>query len=175
MPTRTRLVSLADAAELSAVLRENRDFLRPYEPTRSPAYFLEEGQAAAIELALERHARGLALPLVIQDDQGSIVGRLNLREITRGPSEAAVLGYWVAESHNRRGLATQAVAAVAGEAFSGLALHRLRAATLVHNIAAQRVLHKSGFQAVGFAQKYLRINGMWQDHILYQLLAPGAD
>jgi [ribosomal protein S5]-alanine N-acetyltransferase len=51
-----------------------------------------------------------------------------------------------------------------------LGLHRLEAATLLHNIASQRVLDKNGFEAYGTARAYLRIAGQWQDHRMYQLI-----
>ena len=38
-------------------------------------------------------------------------------------------------------------------------------------IAASRgLLHKVGFREEGYARQYLRINGSWQDHVLYALL-----
>jgi [ribosomal protein S5]-alanine N-acetyltransferase len=37
-----------------------------------------------------------------------------------------------------------------------------------------RVLEKSGFRQEGLARKYLRINGAWQDHVLFARLADDA-
>lgn len=79
--------------------------------------------------------------------------------------------YWVAESHNGRGLATQAVAAMLDIAWS-LGLHRVEAGTLVENHASQRVLTANGFTRYGLAPAYLRIDDRWQDHILFQVLNP---
>jgi ribosomal-protein-alanine N-acetyltransferase len=59
------------------------------------------------------------------------------------------------------------VAAYAGEE---LRLHRLQAATLLHNVGSQRVLAESGFERIGLAPRYLQIAGEWQDHLLFQLL-----
>ncbi|MGL5828411.1 MAG: GNAT family N-acetyltransferase [Angustibacter sp.] len=173
MPPRTRLVSREDAAELCTLVLAHRDFLRPWEPSRAASYFTQAGQAESIARDLEEHAQGRALPLVILDETGAVVGRLNLSEITRGAAQSACLGYWVAEEQQARGVTTDAVAEAADQAFTSLGLHRLQAASMVHNIPAQRVLQQTGFQAIGFAERYLRIDGQWQDHILYQLLAPG--
>jgi ribosomal-protein-alanine N-acetyltransferase len=49
-------------------------------------------------------------------------------------------------------------------------LHRLQAATLLHNSGSQRVLADNGFERIGIAPQYLRIAGEWQDHLLFQLL-----
>jgi ribosomal-protein-alanine N-acetyltransferase len=51
-----------------------------------------------------------------------------------------------------------------------LRLHRLQAATLMHNTASQRTLIANGFERIGSAPKYLRIAGEWQDHFLFQRL-----
>ena len=34
-----------------------------------------------------------------------------------------------------------------------------------------RLLEKAGFQREGLLRSYLRINGVWQDHYLYALIA----
>ena len=49
-----------------------------------------------------------------------------------------------------------------------LGLHRIQAATLLHNAASQRILNKSGFTQIGLAPLYLKIAGQWQDHLLFQ-------
>ena len=61
-----------------------------------------------------------------------------------------------------------AVAAIAELAFGDLELHRLEAATLVANRASQRVLEKNRFVRIGLAPHYLRIAGVWRDHVLFQ-------
>ena len=55
-------------------------------------------------------------------------------------------------------------------AFDRLGLHRVEAACLPHNKASRRLLEKMGFQEEGLARRYLRINGSWQDHVVYALL-----
>jgi len=56
-------------------------------------------------------------------------------------------------------------------AFGELGLHRVQAATLLHNTGSQRVLKRNGFTRIGVAPRYLRIAGEWQDHVLFQRLA----
>jgi [ribosomal protein S5]-alanine N-acetyltransferase len=65
---------------------------------------------------------------------------------------------------------TAAVRAVIPFVFDSLELHRLEAACLPSNTASIRLLEKTGFKGEGLARRYLRINGVWQDHLLYALL-----
>ena len=63
-----------------------------------------------------------------------------------------------------------ALRAGTGYAFTTLRLHRIEAACLPTNEASIRLLEGAGFAREGFARAYLRINGTWQDHVLYGLL-----
>ncbi|HEY0699798.1 MAG TPA: GNAT family protein [Micromonospora sp.] len=166
----TRLASLDDAEALTARLRANREFLGPWEPARDDTFFTVDAQRAVLAEALDGHARGTTVPLVITDADGHLVGRLTINGITRGAFQSACLGYWVSESHNGRGLASAAVADAVTIAFGELGLHRLQAETLPHNVASQRVLTRNGFVPFAVAPAYLRIAGEWRDHILYHLL-----
>ncbi|MGP6171151.1 GNAT family N-acetyltransferase [Microbacterium sp. A204] len=69
---------------------------------------------------------------------------------------------------------TRAISSAIEHAAAVLELHRLQAATLLHNAASQRVLAANGFERIGMAPKYLRIAGEWQDHYLFQRILRGA-
>jgi ribosomal-protein-alanine N-acetyltransferase len=62
------------------------------------------------------------------------------------------------------------VAHVVGAASTALGLHRIQAATLLHNGPSRRILRRTGFQEIGVAPAYLKIAGTWQDHLLHQLI-----
>jgi ribosomal-protein-alanine N-acetyltransferase len=166
----TRLVTAADVPALAELLRVNRDFLAPWDPVRDETYFTVDGQRAVIRAALEEHAQGSTLPHVITADTGRVVGRITLSGISRGPFQSGRLGYWVSASHNGRGLASAAVREIVRVAFEELALHRIEAGTLLHNVGSQRVLERNGFVRFGVAPAYLNIAGEWQDHAMYQVV-----
>jgi ribosomal-protein-alanine N-acetyltransferase len=69
-----------------------------------------------------------------------------------------------------QGLMTDAVTALVRFAFDRLGFHRIEAACLATNVASRRVLTKAGFTAEGTARKYLKINGIWQDHLLFAIV-----
>ena len=167
----TRPITRDDVPELTEVLRHNRGFMAPWEPVRTDAYFTEKEQDALIVEVLARRERGHALPYVIVDDAGRIVGRITLSGIVRGPFLSCSVGYWVAAADNGHGLATAALGEIKSVAFEQLGLHRIQGETLLHNVASQRVLDRNGFVRIGLAPKYLNIAGSWQDHILYQALS----
>jgi ribosomal-protein-alanine N-acetyltransferase len=166
----TRLVSLDDVAELTALAVANREFLAPTNPTTPDHAYTLGGQTTIVEVALTRHANDLMLPHVILDADGAIAGRINLNSIIRGAAQTASVGYWVAQDRNGRGIATAAVARILAVGFTELGLHRIQGETLPHNTASQRVLERNGFERIGYAPQFLHISGRWQDHVLYQRL-----
>jgi [ribosomal protein S5]-alanine N-acetyltransferase len=166
----TRLITLDDAAALARMQTENRDYLAPWSPIQGERYYTKEGQREVLERDLTVYARGGMLPLAILGDDGAVCGRINLNTIVRGAAQSASVGYWVSESHTGRGLATAAVADAIGIGFGELGLHRLEAATLLHNTPSQHVLARNGFRPFAVCEKYLKIAGKWQDHILFMLL-----
>lgn len=156
----------ADGPALTEAYRRNRAHLEPWEPRREESFFTVEGQTVAILAQLETAAQGLVVPWLLTQGQ-DVVGRVNLNNVVMGVLRSASIGYWVDEQHTGRGLASGAVG-FACEQAARRGLHRLEAGTLVHNVASQRVLERSGFEYYGLAPKFLFIAGDWRDHRLYQ-------
>lgn len=171
-----RPLRLGDVAELTELVQANREFLAPWSPLEEEQYYTLEGQREVVEQSLERFRQGVTYPMVIVDGPdiatARVVGRITLNWIVRLSFQSSTLGCWVGKQDNGRGLATAATTEVARLAFEELGLNRIEAATLLGNVSAQRVLERSGFTRIGMAPRYLKVAGEWQDHLLYQLLAP---
>jgi ribosomal-protein-alanine N-acetyltransferase len=170
--TSTRLLALDDAPVLLDIAREDREFLARWEPQRDERWLTAAGQLDEVRAKLEQYRLGLALPHVVLDDDGSVVGRVTLNNVVRGAFQSCSVGYWIRSAANGRGHATAAVRLMLRTAFDELGLHRVEAGTLVHNVGSQRVLERNGFVRFGLAPQYLRIAGRWQDHVLFQVLNP---
>ncbi len=130
---------------------------------------------AAFRRRLRRHMQEIendeSYPfLIFREADNILVGGLTLGQVRRGVAQAATLGYWMGGPYAGKGWMSRSVRAVTGFAFTVLRLHRIEAACLPHNDASIRLLERLGFQREGFARAYLRINGVWQDHLLYALL-----
>jgi ribosomal-protein-alanine N-acetyltransferase len=158
--------------EAWATLREkSRAFLTPWEPTWPG----DDLTRAAFRRRLRRHEQEIdsdeAYPfLIFRDGDDALLGGLTLGQVKRGVAQSATLGYWMGAPHAGQGYMSRAVRAVTGFAFTVLRLHRIEAACLPHNEASIRLLERNGFRHEGLARAYLRINGLWQDHVLFALL-----
>ncbi|MEO0797751.1 MAG: GNAT family protein [Pseudomonadota bacterium] len=154
-------------AELRA---RSRAHLVPWEP----AWGHDELSRGSFRRRLRVHQRdqredlGYAFFLFLPG--GTLVGGLTLSNVRRGVTQATSLGYWVGSDFTQQGYMTEAVSVATTFAFETLGLHRIEAACLPQNLASVGVLKHNGFQQEGYARRYLKINGDWQDHLLFALL-----
>jgi len=89
----------------------------------------------------------------------------------RAAWQNCTIGYFVDQSRNGRGYATEAVGLASGFAFGEGGLHRVQAAVMPRNAASIRVVEKNGYRFEGLARRYLQINGLWEDHNIYAMTA----
>ena len=75
-----------------------------------------------------------------------------------------------ARAHWRRGLMSEALAAILEFCFVRMNLNRVEALTIPQNTASIRLLAKLGFRAEGLLREYDYIKGVPQDMSLYALL-----
>lgn len=86
----------------------------------------------------------------------------------------ASLGYWMGAPFARQGYMTQALKIIIPFTFHRLEMHRIEAACLPRNTPSRGLLQKLGFVEEGLARRYLLINGVWEDHLLFGLVADDA-
>ena len=56
-------------------------------------------------------------------------------------------------------------------AFEELGLHRLEICIVPRNTNSRRVMEVLGIREEGIAERYLEINGTWEDHMRYAITA----
>jgi ribosomal-protein-alanine N-acetyltransferase len=169
--TAIRPLESSDLPALVEARIRNRAFLTEWEPTRDESFFTPAGQAR--ELALDdaawRTATGFPFAILDAGDGDRLIGRVALANVVRGVWQNATLGYWVSEDAGSRGHATTAVGLALRFAFDVAGLHRVQPAIMPRNERSKRVVEKCGFRHEGVALRYLKINGVWEDHDIYAL------
>jgi len=169
-----RPLSPRDAAEWRAARRRSAAFLRPWEATVPPGGDARPTTFRALVRRLRRAARhGTAYPFAIEVDDGSgprFVGQVTVSNIVRGSAMFASVGYWIDVAYAGRGIVPVAVALVLDHCFA-TGLHRIEVAIRPENSNSLRVVEKLGIPEVGYAPRYLHIDGDWRDHRLYGITA----
>ena len=162
----------ADYAPWAQLRAASRLHLAPWEPM----WVRNELTKTAFRRRLrfyEREARddhGYAF-LIFSTTNNMLMGGVTLSNVRRGVCQSAMLGYWLGAGHVGQGFMTRAVGTVLPFVFETLKLHRLEAATQPHNTRSIGVLERNGFQQEGRLKSYLKIDGVWQDHLLYARIA----
>jgi [ribosomal protein S5]-alanine N-acetyltransferase len=165
---RLLLRSLAgrDREEFVRVHTVSETFFAPWSALEESHEALFDAEMAKVEAGRQsgRHARFVG---VLND--GRIAGFFNLGEIVRGAFDNAYVGWRVNAEVARQGYATEGVGAVLDLAFhpDGFGLHRIQANVIPSNRASLRLAERLGFRREGLAERYLKIAGAWQDHVMF--------
>ncbi len=166
--TLLRCPRLDDFSQWRDLRVASRNFLVPWEPLWQDDELLHSSFRRRVNHYAKLVHDDLAYPFFIFDSADeTLCGAITVSNIRRGVAQMATLGYWTGEAFANRGVMTDAIGAVLGFAREELGLNRLEAACLPANVASMKLLKRSGFEQEGFARAYLRINGVWEDHVLW--------
>jgi ribosomal-protein-alanine N-acetyltransferase len=162
-----RIVRMKDSRAMENLILSNREWLRPWEATNpeGPNSFDIRGQ---IRMLLKQMDNNSCLPFVIEQD-GVIVGQLNVANILFGSVSSCVIGYWVIPEVAGKGITPTAVALVCDYLFNVVGIHRIEIVIRPENLSSLRVVEKLGFRYEGLKQRYIHINGAWRDHYIFAL------
>ncbi len=154
------------------VRRRNRQRLAVWEPRTAPGVpdVVEDPGAFAARCAARRRERqsgsGYGFGVFID---GHFRGEMNLSSIQRGPFQSCYVGYWIDEIVAGQGYTPEALVVVARFGFEQLRLHRLQVSIVPRNTSSLRVVEKLGLRLEGLAQRYVQINGVWEDHYRFAM------
>lgn len=152
------------------VRRRCADWLIKWEPARIEGYPdpVEDRRAFAARCGARERERQLGTGYgfgVFLDEV--FVGEMNLSGIQRGPFQNGFVGYWIDESVAGNGYTPEAGAVLIRFAFEELGLHRIQVSIIPRNEASRRVASKLRLRQEGIAERFLEINGVWEDHVCY--------
>lgn len=159
----------ADAGAVADYLLRNHTFLQPFEPVRTALYYTVAYQAQQLQQQATDWINRINCRFYISplSDNDLIIGYVALNNIVMGDFCSCFLSYQLDQGYLNKGLTTEAVKEVVRFGFGTLQLHRIEANIMPQNRPSIRVAEKCGFTNEGLAQKYLRINGVWEDHFHY--------
>lgn len=155
------------AALCADFYRRNARFLSAYEPMRDEEFYTKEYQQMILleEIAAQQEKTAASFYLFSKEHPKLLIGKISLNNIVWGGFCSCYMGYKMDEGHINRGYMTEAVEAVVRYGFETLGLHRIEANVMPRNARSMRVLEKCGFVNEGISRRYLKINGVWEDHV----------
>lgn len=162
-----RPLAPGDFTAFSDVRRRSGRWLTDWEPLRPMASSDPAENTDAFErrcaLRERERAAGNAYTFGIFVDS-VLCGEINLNGVMRGSMQSATIGYWIDRARAGHGYVPEAVVVLTRFAFEQLRLHRLEICIIPRNANSLRVVQKLGWRYEGRAERFLEINGVWEDH-----------
>jgi ribosomal-protein-alanine N-acetyltransferase len=147
--------------------QRNAAWLVPWDATVPPGGEARPTSFKQLVRRLARQARdGTTFPFALEVD-GRFAGQVTVNNIVRGSAQYASIGYWLDQDFAGRGIMPRAVALAIDHCFFTAGLHRIEIAIRPENSNSLRVVEKLGIREIGYAPKYLHIDGDWRDHRIY--------
>jgi len=169
-----RPLGIEDYAQWREVRTINEQWLTRWEPQRIPGQpdVVKSRQAFSSRCAARQRERQLGTGYGFGIFVGEqLVGEMNVSSIQRGPFQNAYVGYWIDQRQAGQQYTPEALVVAMKFAFDELRLHRLQIAIIPRNKPSRRVVEKLGIRLEGLAERYLEINGVWEDHMRYAITA----
>jgi RimJ/RimL family protein N-acetyltransferase len=159
-----RLLVPEDALVVFETVERNRERLRPWlgwvDRTLGPGDTL-----AFIDLTIATQGREFAYGIYVGD---SFVGAIGLH--TDPEHRSAMIGYWIDEEHEGRGLVTKASRALTEVAFRDLGMHRVWLTADPTNTRSCAVAERLGLRLEGIRREDTYTDGRFRDTALYSVL-----
>jgi ribosomal-protein-serine acetyltransferase len=162
-----RLLEERHALELCVLTRRHWDHFRKWMPNFSDDYTLEESRDF-IRQCRERFSRNREIPAGIWD-AGELVGVVSLKSIDTANSIAS-LGYYIAATHQGRGLVTRACRILLDYAFGELQLNRVDIMCAPGNARSRAVPERLGFTEEATLREVQWLYNRYVDLVVYAML-----
>jgi ribosomal-protein-serine acetyltransferase len=157
----------ADAAELTAVVAENRAHLARWMPWAATYGYQDSLDYIAKTRAQLEAEDGFEGAIVVG---GEIVGGAGLHSTDR-VNRSSSIGYWLAADAVGGGLMTATVRALLDLAFGAWELHRVVIEAVVDNTRSRAIPERLGFTEEGTLREAKLVRGRYEDAALYSMLA----
>jgi len=164
-----RPLAASDQRAWRSARERNAAWLMPWDATVPPGGEARPTTFRSLVRRLNAMAHaGTTYPFAL-DVSGQFAGQVTVNNIVRGSAQFASVGYWLDRDFAGRGIMPRAVAMVIDHCFFTAGLHRVEVAIRPENSNSLRVVEKLGLHEVGFAPRFLHIDGAWRDHRIYAI------
>jgi len=166
-----RTLELEDIHILKEYIIDNIAFMEKWSPKTDSSFYETENLEKIVLQEIEQNKSKSTLKLhIFLKEKNKLIGSISLSNIVYGPFLSCFLGYKLHKDYIKKGYMSEALEKIIHIAFKEFKLHRIEANIIPQNIASQKLVQKFGFENEGLSKKYLKINGVWEDHYHFVLL-----
>lgn len=163
-----RTPEIEDCSRLELFKEKNKEHFSRWASSTSEAKLSYDSiiKTWLQEMTEDRSVRFLVFK---KEHPDAVIGLCNFTQIFRKAFHACYLGYQIDQDFEGQGMMFEALQEAIKFMFREKNLHRIMANYMPLNNRSAKLLQRLGFIIEGHAQKYLLINGEWEDHILTAL------
>lgn len=130
-----------------------------------------DGMAEYVDKTLALRDTGEAIPFVVRDATGTIVGSTRFGDLAADHRRVQIGWTWYAKRVQRTGLNTEAKALLLTHAFEAMACRRVEFFTDVMNRASRAAIARLGAKEEGVLRNHLRMpDGHWRDTVVFSII-----
>jgi ribosomal-protein-serine acetyltransferase len=156
------------ARDLYEIVARDREYLRRWQNWPDHIRSLKD-MRDLIHTSMQKSRRHYGADAVILCD-GQVAGKVGLVYIDWDASIGEI-GYWLAESFQRRGLITRATRYITGWALGAVGLGCIRIRCAAENVRSRAVPERLGFHFAGIQPQRIWIHGELHNDTLYTMAA----
>jgi RimJ/RimL family protein N-acetyltransferase len=131
-----------------------------------------DATAAYVDTALALQAQGLALPFVVRDANGEIVGCTRYGNVDAANARVEIGWTWYARRVQQSGLNTEAKLLLLQHAFETLQCAAVEFRTSWFNHASRNAIARLGAKQDGVLRNHMRsADGLWRDTVVFSIIA----
>lgn len=144
----------------------NAEFLREWDPKREE-YFYDIGfQKQLLKDDLVDFRNGSLVKFwIISKETKRIIGNVCFSNIIMGNFKSCFMSYKLDKDEINKGYITEAINKAVKIMFEDFGIHRIEVNIIPRNARSLRIVEKLNFMQEGFSKTYLKINGVWEDHV----------
>lgn len=159
-------MQVTHSADLRAAVHDGDLWKIWYASTPAP-----DAMDAYVQAALDMQAAGTALPFVVRDRAGDVIGTTRYYDIARHVPRVNIGYTWYAARAQRTGLNTQAKLLLLTHAFESLGCIAVGLKTSWFNQASRAAIERLGAKQEGILRHHTRHNdGTVRDSVLFSII-----
>lgn len=165
-----RVLDESQAHLLHDYVNQEKKFLSQWEPARSESYYSFETCLLRVREIRRDFLEDKGVVLCfLSPNEDKMIAYTNYSNFNRGICQTCNLGYSLRQCEQGKGLMHEALSSGLEYVQKELNISRIQASYMPRNAKSAAVLKRVGFEKEGVAKEYLKINSVWEDHILTAL------
>lgn len=167
---------LDDAPEILDFHTRNKAYFAPWGTLKPDDYYTLDFWLNRIELFNQGSIAGESLHLYMREKINPlrIIGEIMVFDIKRANFQSCCLGYKLDQQYVGFGYMSEALTCVIDYLFNELKLNRIWAFYMPENRRSAQLLKRLSFDFGGYIRNFIKIQGVWEDHMIAYRLNENA-